>query len=69
LEVSAPYLNTNNKRGRPKAAGSGQQIGTRWHAKLIEKIDTWRADQIDAPPRAEAVRRLVRLALQAEQTT
>jgi hypothetical protein len=57
------------KRGRPKTGGSGQLIGTRWHAKLIEKIDSWRADQIDEPARPEAVRRLVRLALQAEQAT
>jgi hypothetical protein len=57
------------KRGRPKTGGSGQLIGTRWHAKLVERIDTWRAEQIDVPARPEAVRRLVRQALQAKQAT
>ena len=41
-------------------AGTGAQIGMRWHQDDLEAIDDWRAQQDDKPDRAEAIRRLVR---------
>ena len=35
---------------------------------LIDEIDEWRRGQKDIPPRAEAIRRLCRLALQSKET-
>ena len=43
--------------------GIGLLIGMRWHASVLEKIDGWRRQQIDAPSRTEAIRRLVEQAL------
>jgi hypothetical protein len=39
----------------------------RWHAPVLEKIDDWRHRQNDSPSRAEAIRRLVGLALAGSQ--
>jgi hypothetical protein len=41
----------------------------RWHASVLEKIDGWRRQQIDAPSRTEAIRRLVEAALAGSQPT
>jgi hypothetical protein len=56
---------TKKKRGRPKTTGKGEQIGTRWQEPLLRSIDAWREAQEGEPSRAEAVRRLVEIALGA----
>jgi hypothetical protein len=53
--------------GRPKTTGSGTQIGMRWLAADLAAIDDWRRWQTDLPPRSEAIRRLVKLALAGKQ--
>jgi len=49
-------------RGRP-ATGKGTQVGARWRPEDLASIDAWRRKQEDHPERAEAIRRLVQLAL------
>ncbi|MBI1650130.1 hypothetical protein [Hyphomicrobium sulfonivorans] len=51
------------KVGRPKTTGTGTIIGARWHDAELSEIDDWRRNQEDIPTRAEAIRRLVRIAL------
>jgi hypothetical protein len=60
---------TKRRRGRPVTTGIGLLIGMRWHASVLEKIDGWRRQQIDAPSRTEAIRRLVEAALAGSQPT
>ena len=55
-------------RGRPPTTGIGQLIGARWPLPEISEIDRWRKAQPDSPPRAEAIRRLVRKALDMDYT-
>jgi hypothetical protein len=57
---------TKKRRGRPKTTGTGEQIGTRWQELTLRSIDAWREAQEDEPSRAEAIRRLVELGLQAK---
>jgi hypothetical protein len=40
-------------------------VGARWHEEELVGIDDWRRAQEDIPTRAEAIRRLVRIALDA----
>lgn len=56
---------TNKQRGRPVSTGVGTQVGARWHDEELSGIDDWRRAQEDLPTRAEAIRRLVRIALDA----
>jgi hypothetical protein len=53
------------KRG-PPPTGKGTQIGTRWHAPLLQAIDTWAERQEDKPDRSESIRRLVQRGLASE---
>jgi hypothetical protein len=50
------------RRGRP-ATGQGVQIGERWHEVELAAIDAWIAKSGEELARAEAVRRLVAIAL------
>jgi hypothetical protein len=66
--MPSPIRNTECRRGRPKvAARKDCYVGVRWHPSQIKKVDDWRAALEDAPARAEAIRRLVKLGLQANQ--
>jgi hypothetical protein len=56
---------TKNPRGRPATTGAGTQVGARWHDAELARIDDWRRGQEDIPSRAEAIRRLVGIALDA----
>lgn len=53
-------------RGRPKT-GVGTVIGQRWHDDALASIDEWRRKQPDLPSRAEAIRRLVEMALKGKR--
>jgi hypothetical protein len=54
------------KRGRP-ATGNDPVRSFRMPDELMERIDTWSADEADEPSRAEAIRRLVELGLKAKR--
>jgi hypothetical protein len=64
---AAPAVDTSIKkeRGRP-ATGLGVQIGARWPAEIVRKIDLWRKVEPGQPNRAKAIRRLVELGLKAK---
>lgn len=53
--------NKNSRRGRPKA--DTEQVGIRFPAETLKRIDDWRREQQDMPIRTEAIRRLVEQAL------
>jgi len=53
------------KRGRP-ATGNDPVRSFRMPDELMDRIDTWSADQEDRPSRAEAIRRLVEIGLKAK---
>ena len=60
---SASTKAVRRRLGRPRTTGKGVLIGGRWHAADLTAIDAWRLKQGDKPNRAEALRRLVRIAL------
>jgi len=63
---SAP-VTIKKKRGRPPA-GSGTQVGERWHPAELAAIDVWIASSTDKTiTRAHAIRRLVALGLKAKK--
>jgi hypothetical protein len=43
-----------------------EQTLLRYTPSLAKLIDAWRSDQLDGPSRADAIRRLVSIALKAE---
>ena len=53
------------KRG-PPPSGKGVQVVVRLQPDPLGQIDKWIANQPDHPTRAEAIRRLVEMALQAQ---
>jgi len=50
------------KVGRPKV--DSEEVRARIPRAQLNAIDTWRSAQIDKPTRAEAVRRLIAVALE-----
>ena len=59
-----PTLSTNKKAPRP--VGRGVQVVVRWQPAALSALDAWLVKQKDWPSRAEAIRRLVDIALNAE---
>lgn len=53
----------NATKPRRRATTTGTLVGTRFQARLLEAIDSWRKGQADLPTRPEAVRRLVELGM------
>jgi hypothetical protein len=53
---------------KPRARTAGTLVGTRFQSDLLAAIDLWRKGQTDLPTRPEAVRRLVELGMQKEDT-
>ena len=51
------------QRGRPRT-GVGAPIHVRMKPDQVEAVDAWAAEQPDNPSRAEAIRRLVEMALE-----
>jgi hypothetical protein len=45
----------------------GKRVEVRLGPKQVAAIDEWRRHQADLPPRAEAIVRLVEMALEAEE--
>lgn len=56
--------NEKSKRGRPRA--DTEQIGIRFSAEAIQRIDDWRRSEPDLPIRTEAIRRLVERGLKRD---
>ncbi len=57
---------SRNRKGRP-ATGTNPSIGVRMAADEIDLIDAWRIRQPGVPTRPEAIRRLVKLALEMQK--
>lgn len=53
--------NTKIRKKRPKQ--TGLLVGTRLQPELLAKLDQWRMRQPDAPPRPEAIRRIIEQAV------
>ncbi|WP_395707943.1 hypothetical protein [Reyranella sp.] len=53
------------KRGRP-ATGKDPMVGARFPPELLADVDAWAAKHDAGMPRAEAIRRLVEMGLQAK---
>jgi hypothetical protein len=51
------------KRGRPPGRTQNWALQMRISQELLRSIDDWRRKEPDLPPRAEAVRRLIEMAL------
>jgi len=54
------------KSSRPRAKGTGEPVLVRLQPGLAGSLDEWRRKQTDLPSRAEAIRRLVELGLNAK---
>jgi len=67
VNMAKPIRGTKKSRGRPKTTGSGVQIGMRWQQSDLDRIDAWATGQHDSPSRAEAIRRLVDIALERKR--
>lgn len=61
-EASNPV--ERKKRGRPRGSAYADPIPMRFKKELLERVDAWRAEQPDTPPRSVAIRRLVEAALE-----
>jgi len=58
---------SRNKGGRPKTTGTGTLIAVRCQSNFLDRLDSWRDDQPDAPSRPEAIRKLTDIGLQASK--
>jgi hypothetical protein len=65
-DVKKKTIVERKKPGPPKTTGPGTLIGIRVHAPALAALDKWRASQEDIPTRAESVRRLMEIGLEAE---
>ena len=52
--------------GRPPGRIQSQQFQMRVSDEFLKSVDKWRATQDDKPSRAEAIRRLVEIALRVK---
>jgi hypothetical protein len=53
----------NVKTPKKRAPVTGELVGVRIQPDIAKQLDDWRREQADIPGRAEAIRRLVELAL------
>jgi hypothetical protein len=54
-------------RGRPPKRTQDRPFQMRVSESFLRMVDDWRRGQIDVPSRAEAIRRMVELAVTAEK--
>jgi len=57
-------VNVTTRKNRPDQTGT--LVGTRFQPDDLANLDNWRREQEDLPARPEAIRRLVRKALDKE---
>ena len=59
--------NKNRPRGRPSKRTQDRPFQMRVSESFLRMVDDWRRGQIDVPSRAEAIRRMVELAINAKK--
>ena len=60
-------MSSERPRGRPAKRTQDRPFPIRVSASFVRMVDDWRRGQIDVPSRAEAIRRMVELAVSAEK--
>jgi hypothetical protein len=60
-------MSSDRPRGRPAKRTQDRPFQMRVSESFLRMVDNWRRGQIDVPSRAEAVRRMVELAINAEK--
>jgi len=60
-------MNSERPRGRPAKRTQDRPFQMRVSESFLRMVDDWRRGQIDVPSRAEAIRRMVELAVSAEK--
>jgi hypothetical protein len=60
-------INKNRPRGRPSKRTQDRPFQMRVSESFLRMVDDWRRGQIDVPSRAEAIRRMVELAINAKK--
>ena len=60
-------MNNERPRGRPAKRTQDRPFQMRVSESFLRMVDNWRRGQIDVPSRAEAIRRMVELAVSAEK--
>ena len=60
-------MNSDRPRGRPAKRTQDRPFQMRVSESFLRMVDDWRRGQIDVPSRAEAIRRMVELAVSAEK--
>jgi hypothetical protein len=58
---------TNRPRGRPSKRPQDRPFQMRVSEQFLRTVDDWRRSQTDLPSRAEAIRRLVELAIKIKK--
>ena len=59
--------NAKRPRGRPSKRTHDRPFQMRVSESFLRMVDDWRRGQIDVPSRAEAIRRMVEIAVSAEK--
>jgi hypothetical protein len=60
-------MSIDRPRGRPAKRTQDRPFQMRVSESFLRMVDDWRRGQIDVPSRAEAIRRMVELAVGAEK--
>jgi hypothetical protein len=60
-------MSSERPRGRPAKRTQDRPFQMRVSESFLRMVDDWRRGQIDVPSRAEAIRRMVELAVSAEK--
>ena len=60
-------ISSERPRGRPAKRTQDRPFQMRVSESFLRMVDDWRRGQIDVPSRAEAIRRMVELAVSAEK--
>ena len=60
-------MSSERRRGRPAKRTQDRPFQMRVSESFLRMVDDWRRGQIDVPSRAEAIRRMVELAVSAEK--
>ena len=60
-------MTSNRPRGRPSRRIQDRPFQMRVSESFLRMVDDWRRGQVDVPSRAEAIRRMVELAVRVEK--
>lgn len=68
VNVNTKYTeNEKNRGGRPAGRTQDTHFHMRINDEFLKEIDGWRRKQEDLPNRAEAIRRLVKIAIKRDK--